>query len=320
VASQPILSVLTATFDGAAFVAETIESVLAQTYERVEHVIVDDGSTDETVEIVERYREQYPARIVLLENTERAGPCRRRNDALAAARGTYLAWLDQDDLWSPTKLARQLDALERKPTAGFAYTQYEVFDDATGAIVDRSSHVDEDDLLSALFTRGCFIASSTVVIRRPALERRGLAFRDRDFSFGDDYFLWLALSLDGPGVLVDEPLVRIRRHARNESARLALTNFNGRSADLLEEFIRTFPDASRKLGRSRRRGIAFQLAVAAAYELEHGRRREAARYATRAAAHDPAGAARYALNRARGAPRAVRRRLGSRADSPGSSA
>ena len=90
------MSVVTPTYDGAAFVAETVESVLAQTYEQVEHVLVDDGSTDGTPELLEEYAGRHPGRVRVLRRDERAGPCRRRNDALAAAKGDLVAWLEAD--------------------------------------------------------------------------------------------------------------------------------------------------------------------------------------------------------------------------------
>jgi hypothetical protein len=134
------------------------------------------------------------------------------------------------------------------------------------------------------------------------MERRGVRFRDADFSFGDDYFLWLALLLDGGAVLVDEVLVRLRRHTANESARLSRRNFHLQRIELLAEFLRRFPEAAAKLGPAKRFGLARHWGFAAAYELDARRRQAAARYAGRAALLDPGGAGRYAA-------RLVRRRL-----------
>jgi hypothetical protein len=129
------------------------------------------------------------------------------------------------------------------------------------------------------------------------MERRGLRFRERDFSWGDDHFLWLGLSLDARGELVDEVLTRLRRHGANESVRLAQDNLYPRSIDLLDEFLHAFPEAVARVGGARRRGVARHQALAAIYELQRGRRARAAGYALRAAAHDPRGAARYLRRR-----------------------
>jgi glycosyltransferase involved in cell wall biosynthesis len=295
--ARPLVSVLTATRNGERFAAETIESVLAQTYPNVEHVLVDDASTDGTAAILEDYAQRYPDRVRVVRFDERAGPTRRRNDALDAARGEYLAWLDHDDLWLPTKLARQVEVLERDPTIGFVFTQWELFDHDSGQELERSEIRDGGDTLRRLVVEGCFIASSTVLWRRAVMERRGLRFRDRDFSWGDDHFLWLGLALDSRGELVDEQLTRLRRHGANESVRLARSNLYPRSIALIDEFLDAFPEARARVGGARRLGVARHHALAAIYELQRGRRGRAAAYALRAAARDPAGAARYTWRR-----------------------
>ena len=159
----------------------------------------------------------------LLEFDERAGPTRRRNDALEAASGSLLGWLDHDDLWLPEKLDKQVAVLEQRPEVGLVYSGYEAFDSATGEAVPWRdvSLESEGDVLADLFVKGCFIASLTAVFRREGLERRGVAFHETDFSFGDDYYLWLVLSLDWQVARVDEVLARYRRHESNESSRLA---------------------------------------------------------------------------------------------------
>lgn len=296
-ARSPLVSVLTATFNGAAFVAETIESVLSQTHPEVEHILVDDASDDDTTVVLRDYARRHGDRIRILENSERAGPTRRRNEALSAARGTYLAWLDHDDVWLPTKLERQVDVLEQDADVGFVYTQWELFDHASGSILERSRIRPGGDALRRLFVEGCFIASSTVVWRRDATERRGLTLRDRHFSWGDDHYLWLELALESRGELVDAPLTRLRRHGANESVRLAETNMYPRSIELLEEFLRANPEARGRVGSARRRGIAHHHALAAIYELDRGRRTRAALFALHAGARDPAGAVGYVRRR-----------------------
>jgi glycosyltransferase involved in cell wall biosynthesis len=308
---QPLVSVLTATYNGAGFVAEAIESVLAQTYEPIEHVIVDDASSDGTAAIVEGFASRQPERVRFIRASERAGPCRRRNDALDHACGSLVAWLDHDDVWLPGKTEAQVAALEADPQAGFAHTQYESFDHDTGRTLSRSQSDAAGDVLARLFVEGSLVAPSTVLIRRSAMERRGLRIRDSEFAFGDDYFLWLALALDWRLVLVDEPLARIRRHAGSTSVGIAEhENWLVSSVALLHEFLETFPDAAARLGPARRVGLGRHWAWAAWYELERGRRARAALYATRAAAYDPAGASRFLLRSGRRPRRALGRLSG----------
>jgi glycosyltransferase involved in cell wall biosynthesis len=271
--SRPLVSVIMPTYNGEQFVAETIDSVLAQTYEPIELVAVDDASEDGTAEIVAGYADRHPERVRLQRGGERLGPCRRRNEAIDMARGQLLAWLDQDDLWLPEKTARQVEVLQARSEVGLVYSAYETFDSETGDPLpwrDRDSEA-EGDVLIPLFVRGCFVASLTALFRREVLTRRNLRLRDADFSFGDDYYLWLVLSLDWEVARIDEVLARYRRHGSNESSRLAGTNFHLRRVALLREYLREFPQAKARLGKWRRRGLAEHYLKAADFESRRSR-------------------------------------------------
>ena len=274
---RPLVSVIMAAYNGEALIGESIESVLAQTYEPVELVVVDDCSSDGTADVVEEYVRRSPGRVRLSRKGSRAGPCRRRNDALDLARGELIGWLDQDDLWLPEKTKRQVEVLLARPEVGLVYSGYEAFDSESGETVpwrDRETEA-EGDVLIPLFVRGCFVASLTALFRREVLTRRKMRLREQDFSFGDDYYLWLALSLDWQVARVDEVLARYRRHASNESARLGGTNFHQLRIDLLREFLAEFPEAERRLGPWRRRGLAGHYLRAANFEAASSRLRAA---------------------------------------------
>jgi glycosyltransferase involved in cell wall biosynthesis len=274
---RPLVSVIMPTYNAAPFVAESIESVLAQTYEPIELLVVDDASEDETPAIVEDYARRYPDRVRFRRATQRAGPCRRRNDALDLARGSLIAWLDHDDLWAREKTAREVEVLEARPDVGLVYSGYEAFDSDTRETVpwrDRESEA-EGDVLVPLFVRGCFVASLTALFRREVLTRRNLRLRETDFSFGDDYYLWLVLSLDWNVAKIDEVLASYRRHSDNESRRLAETNFHLLRIALLREFLAEYPEATPRLGKWRRRGLARHYLSAAHFESQRSRPRAA---------------------------------------------
>jgi glycosyltransferase involved in cell wall biosynthesis len=267
--NRPLVSVIMATYNAAEFVAESIESVLAQGYEPIELAVVDDASDDATPDIVEDYARRFPDRVRFRRAGERAGPCRRRNDALDLARGSMIAWLDHDDLWAPDKTAKQVNVLQARPEVGLVYSGYEAFDSATREPVpwrDRASEA-EGDVLIPLFVRGCFVGSLTALFRREVLTRRNMRLRETDFSFGDDYFLWLVLSLDWKVARIDEVLAYYRRHSENESERLGETNFHLRRIALLREFLAQYPEAAPRLGEWRRRGLAEHFLRAGHYEF-----------------------------------------------------
>ena len=292
--TTPLVSAIMPTYNGAAFVGETIESVLGQTYERLELVVVDDASSDGTREVVASYAEQNPGRISLVRCDEQLGPCRRRNDAIDRSSGDLIAWIDQDDLWLPDKTELQVELLRQRPEVGLVYSGYEAFDSETGKTIpwrDRNSEA-EGEVLVPLFERGCFVAAPTALFRRDVLTRRNLRLRETDFSFGDDYFLWLTLSLDWQVARIDTVLARYRRHGANESARLAETNFHETRIALLREFLATFPEAGPRLGEHRRKGLAQQHLKAAGFERSHGRRWSAAGHFARAIALAPGQALR----------------------------
>ena len=271
--TRPLVSVIMPTYNAAAFIAETIESVLAQTYDPIELVVVDDASDDATPEIVQRYTRRYPDRVRFRRAAERAGPCRRRNDAIDLAEGSLIAWLDHDDLWEPDKTKREVEVLQARPEVGLVYSGYEAFDSETREPVpwrDRDSEA-EGDVLVPLFVRGCFVGSLTALFRREVLTRRRLRLREVDFSFGDDYFLWLVLSLDWQVVRIDEVLAYYRLHSENESKRLGETNFHLRRVALLREFLEQYPEAAPRLGKWRRRGIARHFLSAAHFESRRSR-------------------------------------------------
>ena len=116
--NKSLVSIITPMYKGAAFVGETIESVLAQDYENWEMIIVDDCSPDDGagIAVVESYASK-DGRIKLIASKENRGSSGARNIALQTASGDYIAFLDSDDLWSPTFLSSQLQFIKDKEAA-----------------------------------------------------------------------------------------------------------------------------------------------------------------------------------------------------------
>ena len=121
--SMDMVSIIIPAYNSARHISGTIESVLAQTYQDWEMLIVDDGSSDHTVPIVREYARQDP-RIRLIPLYQHMGAAESRNTAIRTARGRYIAFLDSDDLWHPEKLQRQLNFMKRHNYA-FSFTSYQ---------------------------------------------------------------------------------------------------------------------------------------------------------------------------------------------------
>jgi glycosyltransferase involved in cell wall biosynthesis len=121
-AGSPLVSVIVPVFNGARFLAQAIDSILAQRYAPLELIVVDDGSTDATPAVAER----YDGKLRYLRQAN-AGPAAARNAGIVAARGAILAFLDSDDLWLPGKLARQVDRFIARPELEYCVTSFQNF-------------------------------------------------------------------------------------------------------------------------------------------------------------------------------------------------
>ena len=119
---HPLISCIVPVFNGERYLSEAVDSLLAQTYKSVEIIVVDDGSTDRTPQIVESFGKQ----IRSLRQVN-GGPAAARNSGVRIARGDFIAFLDADDLWHPEKLARQINCLEVRPEIDLCVTYLQNF-------------------------------------------------------------------------------------------------------------------------------------------------------------------------------------------------
>lgn len=130
---EPLVSIVTPCFNSEKYIKQTIESVLNQTYKNFEMIIVDDISTDKSVEIIKEYQKK-DSRIKLIELEEKGGASIARNRALKELNGRYVAFLDSDDIWQKDKLEKQVKFMQENDVS-FSYTDYGYMDD-NGNILD----------------------------------------------------------------------------------------------------------------------------------------------------------------------------------------
>lgn len=130
---QPLISIITPNYNCGRFIAQTIESVLAQTYRHWEMLIVDDCSTDNSYQIALEYS-QKDTRIKVFQNEKNSGAAVSRNKAIELSQGEYLAFLDSDDLWLPEKLERQLQFMQEND-CDFSFTEYEHIDEDNNSLL-----------------------------------------------------------------------------------------------------------------------------------------------------------------------------------------
>ena len=211
------VSVITPAHNAAPYLAQTIESVTRQTFTDLEHLIIDDGSTDATSEIALRYAARDP-RVKLWRQPQR-GISSARNRAITESRGSYLALLDSDDLWSPDYLAEQLAILERHPEIAIL----------SANAINMGGALDGEPLLPVGWRRDLRhlslqrlievedSMSILSVFRRDVIERIG-AF-DETLYRSEDYDLWLRAAAAGLRIAVNaKPLGFYRRRPDSLSA------------------------------------------------------------------------------------------------------
>lgn len=246
--STPRVSIIITTYNRAGLLVEAIESVLAQTYGDYELIVADDGSTDDTAQRLEAFED----RLHYLRLAHSGRPEVARNQAIARARGDFIAFLDDDDLWQEEKLARQVAALDASK-AGFTFSDGRfLYDDGTVSSPLLLPYQKQSDAVFDNLLLGCFVHPSSVMIRRTLLNQLGL-FDERFFSQGD-YDLWLRAAHAAGAVCVPEPLLLIRRYTAGLSAQREIPQY--RDAIRMMEQLRETHALTRRQHRRARRTLS----------------------------------------------------------------
>jgi glycosyltransferase involved in cell wall biosynthesis len=193
-------------FNGAAYLAEAVESVLAQTYADLELVAVDDGSQDDSRAILEGYAER-DSRVRLLANERNLGISATLNRGWREARGTYIARLDADDVALPDRLARQVEFLDNHPAVAVVGGAAIIID-ATGRRGAIMRFPTRSAAIRSTLPRHNCLAHPSVTMRRAALEALG-GYR---FDHVEDYDLWLRISERFQLANLPDPVILYRRH------------------------------------------------------------------------------------------------------------
>lgn len=182
---QGLVSIITPVYQSERFIELTILSVLAQSYQNWEMILIDDCSHDKSAEIIQKFVEK-DKRIKYLRLETNSGAAVARNKAIEMAQGEYLAFLDSDDLWEPLKLEKQLEFMKEK-NSNFSFTRIKIIDSNNNTIKETIPiplKVDYNYLL-----KRTVIATSTVIINRHNITNFSMPLR----RGGQDYATWLQL-------------------------------------------------------------------------------------------------------------------------------
>ena len=206
--TQPKISVVIPVYNRAHLIGDTIESVLEQTYDNFEILVVDDGSTDDTDSVVKSYGDSV--RYIYQENMGMGG-AHARNTGIDAATGDFIAFLDSDDEWLPTKLNLQVQLLDDIKDIAWAYCDAQVFEGGSGQTSYQQSNVygvHIGDILIKLFLQQ-FLMTSTIIARREVFDNLGNFWPTPKATDRD---MWLRIASSYPIGYVPKSLVRYRLH------------------------------------------------------------------------------------------------------------
>jgi glycosyltransferase involved in cell wall biosynthesis len=212
----PTVSVILPVFNQERYLADSIESVLNQTFADWELVMVDDGSSDSTPAIIERYRLRHPEKVRSVAQRN-MGVAAARNSGIRASTGELVAFIDGDDLWHPRKLEQQVEVVRARAGVAFVYTGYEVFDSLGRSL--ETIHPDprfQGDIYEKLWTEDNRILGPTIMATRKLLDQVGLF--DERLPAGENLDLRIKLARLGPVAFVDDTLYRYRKHPESLSA------------------------------------------------------------------------------------------------------
>lgn len=202
------VSVIIPTYNRAEFLSTAITSVLNQTFQDFEIIVVDDCSKDNTPEVVSRFNDK---RIKYIRNETNKGEAGARNTGIVNSNSEYIAFLDDDDEWLPEKLELQVNLLKNSPTkVGVVYTGYIEIDRTNKKILWKMIPTKKGDIHKDMFIKNYVGIPSTVILRRVCFERIGLF--DENVVYPTDYDMWIRISKEFYFEYIEKPLVRYHIH------------------------------------------------------------------------------------------------------------
>ncbi len=229
----PLISVIIPAYNNGQFLREALSSVFAQGMSpEIEIIVVNDGSTDNTAEIIRG----YGSSLIYVEQ-KNSGPAAARNAGVALAGGEYIAFLDADDVWAPTKLEEQMRIFSLRPEAALVYCQFESFGQSYDVGASPwPKKVYSGRLFDKLLVES-FIPLPSVVIKTSVI--RALGGFDEDLLTAEDTNLWIRVARSHEIAGIEKALVKRRLHGNNLSERV---DIHVGTLDNLDRVVRLFPD------------------------------------------------------------------------------
>ena len=231
-----LISIITPTYNREAFLPAAIESVLAQSYKEFELIIVDDGSTDNSRELINAYADKDPRVKYLYQENQRQSVA--RNYALSIAKGDFICFLDSDNYWPHDKLEKSLKAFEQHPEADIVYGDCITIDEQ-GNELHRNNMRRYSGNIAALLLKDNFVSMNTTMTRRKCFNEMGGMSGKRRVA--DDYDLWLKFSARYRFQYIPEFLAyyRVMENQISSNKKLRFET----NEKIILDFLAAFPDA-----------------------------------------------------------------------------
>ncbi len=242
--NTPLVSIITPSFNQAAFLDKTMQSVLEQDYPAVEYLVVDGGSTDESVQIIRKYQD----RLAWWVSEKDSGQAEAINKGIVRAKGEYIAWLNSDDYLMPGAITAAVRALQTNPEAGFVFGNVRVVNPA-GLVLNTLSYGDWG--LAELMSFH-IIGQPAVFVRRSALDKAGLL--DTTYHFLLDHHLWLRLATNNEMKYIPQLLASAHYHEGCKN--LAQAAEFGKEALRIVEWMRSEPAFAREFEKNEKKILA----------------------------------------------------------------
>jgi glycosyltransferase involved in cell wall biosynthesis len=186
----PLISVVIATYNMGQYIDQAVDSILQQAWSELEVIVVDDGSTDDTQKVMQRYADER--RVIYIKNQNQGQP-KAKNCGIKQSRGDFIAFCDADDLWEPNKLQLQMP-LFQNPKIGVVYSEVSNIDENNNRYIKISNEIRHTGKVTNQLLIENFVPFGTAIIRRACIEKNGIF--DEEFRMGIDWDLWLRYSLD----------------------------------------------------------------------------------------------------------------------------
>lgn len=261
---MPTISVIIPVYNGETTIRETIESVLNQTFTDFELIVIDDGSTDSTWEAIAQISDPR----IQAFSYPNCGSNASRNRGLEKSSGTYISFIDADDLWTPDKLESQYRTLQDCPEAGLAYSWTDCIDESSQFLRPDSRATFSGDVFAPMLLAHFLSNGSNPLIRRQVFQKLGNF--DETLKFAEEWEMYLRVARHYPFVVVPKPQILYRQSANSMSMNVA--QMEASAIDVIEKTFAQAPEALQYL-KPRSLGNIYKYLTVKALEGTSARQR-----------------------------------------------